>query len=108
VHLARTRGPVQVRTSAGSVDGVDVVASFLDATTDAGRIRLSLAEPADRVGLRTDGGSIDLALPPVPGGYRVATDAGAGKVEVSVAQDPGAGPAITAKTGAGNIRIRPR
>ena len=42
VRLLGTRGPVRVSTSAGNVDGVDLVADFLDATTQAGRIRLSL------------------------------------------------------------------
>jgi len=108
VRLLGTRGPVRVSTSAGNVDGVDLVADFLDATTQAGRIRLSLAEPSGRVGLRTGAGNIDLALPPVDAGYRVTTETGAGKVDVSVGQDPGAARAVTATTGAGNIRIRPR
>lgn len=108
IRLDRTRGSVRASTSAGSIDGTDVVAGFLDATTAAGRIRLSLAEPSPRMGLRTDAGSIDVALPPAQGGYRVTTDTGAGKAEVTVAQDPTAARAINATTGAGNIRIHPR
>ena len=108
IRLDRTRGPVQANTSAGNIEGTDIVAQFVDATTDAGRIRLSLSEPSQRMGLETDAGGIDLALPPAPGGYRVTTDTGAGKVEVTVAQDPSAARAINAKTGAGNIRIHPR
>ena len=108
VRFDRTRGPIKATTSAGSIEGVDVVAGFIDATTDAGRIRLSLAEPSQRVGLRTDAGNIDLALPNVSGGYRVTTDTGAGKVDVDVPQDAAAVRAVTATTGAGNIRIRTR
>ncbi len=54
VRLVGTRGPVRATTSAGNVEGVDLVAGFIDAITDAGRIRLSLAEPSARVDLRTD------------------------------------------------------
>jgi hypothetical protein len=108
VRLTRTRGPVKVDTSAGNVDGVDLAAQFLDATTSAGRIRLSIAEPPGRLGLRTGAGSIDVGLPTTPGGYRVAAETGAGKADVTVEQNEGGSRAIIAKTGAGNIRIHPR
>ncbi len=108
IRLLRTRGPVRATTAAGNVDGVDLVAEFIDATTDAGRIRLSLAEPSARVQLRTDAGNIDLALPDAPGGYRVTTETGAGKVAVTVPQEPTSARAVTATTAAGNISIHPR
>ena len=108
VRLTRTRGPVKVDTAAGNVDGVDVAAQFLDATTDAGRIRLSVTEAPGRLGLKTGAGSIDVGLPPTPGGYRVATDTDAGKVDVTVEQNEGGSRTVVATTGAGNIRIHPR
>ena len=108
VRLARTRGPVRVTTSAGNVDAEDVVAEFLDATTGAGRIRMSLTEPPGRLGLRTGAGNIDLALPTALGGYRVDADAGAGKVDIGVVNDPGGSRTVMARSGAGNIRIASR
>ena len=108
VRLTRTRGPVKVDTSAGNVEGVDLAPQFLDATTGAGRIRLSIAEAPGRLGLKTGAGSIDVGLPTTPGGYRVATETGAGKVDVTVEQNEGGSRAIVATTGAGNIRIHPR
>ena len=108
VRLVRTRGPVKVDTSAGNVDGLDIAAEFLDATTGAGRIRLAIAEAPGRLGLKTGAGNIDVGLPATPGGYRVATDTGAGKVDVTVEQNQGGSRAITATTGAGTIRIHPR
>ena len=108
IRLDRTRGPVQVTTAAGNIEGTDIVAQFVDASTDAGRIRLTLSEPSQRMGLKTDAGAVDLALPPAAGGYRITTETGVGRVEVSVAQDPTAARSINATTGAGNIRIRPR
>jgi hypothetical protein len=108
VRLTRTRGPVKVETSAGNVDGVDLAAQFLDATTGAGRIRLSIAEAPGRLGLKTGAGNIDVGLPTTAGGYRVATDTGAGKVDVTVEQNEGGSRSIIASTGAGNIRIHPR
>ena len=108
VRLTRTRGTVRVGTSAGDVVGVDLVAEFLDATTDAGRIRLSIADPPGRLGLKTGAGNIDVGLPAAPGGYRVATDAGAGRVDVTVEQNEGGSRTVMATTGAGNIRIHPR
>lgn len=108
VRLTRSAGAVKVATSAGSIEGVDLTSPSIDASTDAGRIRMSLAEPAARVDLRTSAGSIDLALPAAPGGYRVAADTGAGKKDVTVAQDPTSARAVTARTGAGSIRIHNR
>lgn len=108
VDLIRTQGPVKVTTSAGRVKGVDLTAEFLDATTGAGRISLSMAAPPGRLGLRTGAGNIDVGLPAVAGGYRVAAEADAGKVEVSVDQNAGGNRAIIANSGDGRIRIHPR
>jgi len=108
VRLSRTTGPVKVATSGGAVTGVDLAPTFLDATTSAGRVALSLAKPPARVDVHTGGGGIDLALPVTDGGYRVTTTTKSGKVGVSVAQDLTSGRAVTATTGAGGIRIHPR
>ncbi|HEV2809938.1 MAG TPA: DUF4097 family beta strand repeat-containing protein [Acidimicrobiales bacterium] len=108
VRLVRTRGPVRVTTSAGNVDAQDVVAEFLDATTGGGRIRMSLAEPPGRLGLRTGAGNIDVALPTALGGYRVDADAAGGKVDIGVVNDPGSSRTIMARSAAGNIRITSR
>ncbi len=105
VRLAGTRGPVRVDASAGRVDGDDLVALYLDATTSAGPIRLSFTQPAGRIGLKTAAGNIDVTLPAAEGGYRVAAEAGAGKVDVDVEQNPGGNRAVIANSGAGNIRI---
>jgi hypothetical protein len=108
VRLEKTRGPVRVNTSAGAVVGVDLAAAFLDATTGAGRVRLTMVEAPGRIGLRTGAGSIDLGLPPTDGGYRVDADAGKGKADVTVAANPAALRSVTADSGAGRIRIHPR
>jgi len=108
VRLERTQGPVVVTTSAGNVDGVDLAASYLDATTGAGRIRLSLTEPPGRLGLRTGAGNIEVAVPVAAGGYRVDADAGAGRVDMGVEQNEGSSRTLVARSGAGNIAIRVR
>ncbi|MGI8810024.1 MAG: DUF4097 family beta strand repeat-containing protein [Acidimicrobiales bacterium] len=108
VRLTRTQGPVRVNTSAGNIDAVDLAAEYLDATTGAGRIRLSLAQAPGRVGLQTGAGNVDLALPEVAGGYRVDAEAGAGNVDVGVPSDPGGSRTVIARSGAGNIAIRSR
>ena len=108
VDLIRTQGPAKVTTSAGNVEGEDLTAEFLDATTSAGRIRLSMARPPSRLGLRTGAGNIDVGLPPADGGYRVAAEAGSGTVDVSVDQNTGGNRAVIANTGAGRISIHPR
>jgi DUF4097 and DUF4098 domain-containing protein YvlB len=107
VHLTHVSGTVRATTSAGSVNGVDLAPTALDAVTSAGSIRISLAQPAGRVDLRTGAGSVDLALPVTDGGYRVTTKTGSGKSSVTVAQDPSSGRAVSATTGAGRITIHP-
>jgi hypothetical protein len=108
VRLTGTRGPVKVDSAAGRVDGDDLVAMYLDASTDAGPIHLSFAEPAGRIGLKSGAGNIDVALPAAEGGYRVAADAGAGNVDVTVEQNPGGNRAVIASSTAGNIRVHTR
>ena len=108
IRLTGTEGPVRAFTSTGNIDGDDLVAGFLDASTDAGRIRVSLAEPSARVALRTEAGDLDLALPAAGGGYRITTETDAGEGDLALAYEPGANRAVTATTGAGDIRIRTR
>ena len=106
ISLARTSGPVTARTSAGSIEGVDLSPAFLDASTGAGRIRMSLEKPSARVDLRTGAGNIDVALP--PDRYRVETETDAGKIDVAVTVDATSPYVVRARTGAGGIRVRPR
>lgn len=108
VRLNRIHAGARVNTGAGNVVGVDLMASFIDVTTEAGSIGLSLAAAPGRLGLQTGAGSIDVALPASEGGYRVTAESGAGQVDVSVAQDPGASRTVAAKSGAGPISIHPR
>lgn len=108
VRLHRTRGPVRVETSAGTLEGVDIVAEYLDATTAAGAIRLSLALPPGRLGLTTGAGDIDVTLPAAEAGYRVVADTGSGTADVGVVRNEGGSRAIIAKTGSGTIRVHPR
>ncbi len=108
VRLDHTHGPARVTTSGGNVDGVDLAAGFLDATTGAGRIRLSLEEPPGRLGLNSGAGDIAVALPAVAGGYRVDATTKSGNVKVDVEQNPGGNRAITAMSGGGNVRVSNR
>ena len=106
VLLQGTRGPVRVDATAGRVEGEDLVAEYLDASTGAGVIRLTFAEPVGRVGLKSGAGDIDVALPAVSGGYRVAAEAGAGRVDVDVEQNAGGSRAVIVSSGSGDIRVR--
>ncbi|MDQ6725654.1 MAG: hypothetical protein M3066_05760 [Actinomycetota bacterium] len=106
ISLARASGPVTARTSGGAIHGVDLAPTFMDASTGAGPIRLSLAEPSARVDLGTGAGAIDVALP--PDRYRVEATTGAGKASVAVAVDPTSGYVVRAASRTGAIRIHPR
>ena len=108
VRLTGTAGPVTATTSAGAIDGVDLSTGSLDVRTEAGPVRISLARPPDRVDVHTQAGGVDLALPDAEGGYQVSAAAGAGRVDVGVDRNPVSARVVTARTGAGGIRIRPR
>jgi hypothetical protein len=108
VRLTGIGGPITARTSAGAVDGVDLSATAVDATTSTGAIRLSLSQPAARIDLATGDGAVDLALPDAVSGYRVTTATKTGKVAVTVANDQTSGRAVSARTGAGRITVHPR
>jgi hypothetical protein len=106
ISLTGGSGPMTARTTAGAIRGVDLSPLYMDASTTAGAIRLSLARPSARVDLRTGAGAVEVTLP--PDRYRVETHAATGKADVGVVVDPTSPFAVRVTTTAGAIRIRPR
>ena len=85
----------------------DLVAGFIDATPTPG----DPAVPGRAVRPRQSAdraGNIGLAMPNALGGYRVTTETGGSKVDLSVPQEATSALAMTATTGAGNIGFHAR
>jgi hypothetical protein len=105
VRLAGLSGTAFARTDAGRITGERLASAALDAGSGAGGVRLEFSRPPDVVVVETGAGSIDVALP--AGRYRVSAESGTGGVDVSITVDPSAAATVTARSGAGDVRVRP-
>ena len=94
-------GPVELRSSAGTLEGRNLSARAVRATTSDGSIRLSFDVPPDDVDVSAGVGSVELTLPDGP--YDVET-IGETRCGVPIAAD--ARCRVRAK--APSVRIRPR
>lgn len=89
------------------MEGTDLSGTTADVSADNGRIELAFSEPPDLVVASSDNGSIDIALPPVDGGYRVETAADNGRENIEVTDDPASTRVIRANSDNGSITVRP-
>jgi hypothetical protein len=69
VDLLRVGGDLTVETDQGSVEGDDLRAGSVVASTDQGSLRLTFVTSPDEVRTEADQGSIDIVLPDEPGVY---------------------------------------
>lgn len=100
------RGPVTLRTGAGSVDGRALESRSVTAETAAGSVRLWFDRQPSAVDVSTAAGEVDLRLPGGPYDVDASTTAGGCTVAVPVAD--GASCRIRARSSAGGVQIRQR
>jgi hypothetical protein len=105
-ELTRVSGSAVVDTDNGRITGVGLTSASVRASADNGRIELTFTEPPSLVDATADNGAIDLAVPPVDGGYDVTTQSDNGSQSVDVLDNPSSPRVINAETDNGSITIR--
>ena len=105
IDVSGLTGDAQLHTAAGPISGLRLALSTARASTSAGSVTLGFVVAPDRVEATTAAGDVDLALPTDT--YRISTSAPAGQAHVDVPVDPGSSRTISARSGAGSVRIRP-
>lgn len=102
VDLVDVVGTVKAHTDNGSIEGSGLRGGTVQANTDNGSITLTLAEAAD-VTARTTNGQITLTVP--SDSYRVSTDTHNGHRKIGVSNDPSGRHALDLNTDNGSIEV---
>lgn len=105
VTVTGLAGRVTLESDAGNVEGTELDASHVQASTDAGDVRLSFATAPTSVDAETDAGDLDIDLPHAEYALDLDTDAGDTSVEGIVRYDL-APHSVSAETDAGDLTIR--
>ncbi|WP_020669276.1 DUF4097 family beta strand repeat-containing protein [Amycolatopsis nigrescens] len=94
---------VDLQTSSGRVNLRDV-AGPAKVEAKSGDVDLTMGQPAG-VTVRSDSGTVVLAVPQGP--YRVSTEVDSGKSDVSIPSDPAAPNLLDVRSKSGDVTIRP-
>lgn len=98
-------GSVQLHSSGGSITGNALRATHVRADSSGGGVRLTFAVPPDLVNAESSGGSVQVSVPDVAGGYRVDATASGGSRTVEVPIDPDSPRLISADSSGGSVRV---
>jgi hypothetical protein len=107
-------GGVEVRGRFASIDvhsdngntRIDGEAPTVQASSENGGVTVRLAEPPDSVDARSENGDVEVIVPPVEEGYRVAADSDNGRVETLLRTDPTSPRSIVANSDNGDVLVR--
>lgn len=97
---------LDLQSSTGSIDVVDVSTARLLARSGARDVGVSFFRPPSVARVESGAGNVDLNVP--YGRYRVDAEGATGVVIVDVIQDPGAARLLVARSSAGGVTIRSR
>lgn len=100
-------GAISVDADNGRVEGSNLSGPTADVSADNGRVELMFSEPPDLVVAESDNGSIDVAVPPVDGAYRVEADTDNGSQNIDIANDPESSRVIRVRSSNGSVTVRP-
>ncbi len=105
VRLEGLGGDITAHSSDGWVEGVDLVAAHVTASSSAGAVRLAFASPPVEVDARSSAGRVDVLVPDDDTSYAVTATSSAGRADVTVATDPTSPARIFAKSSASDVRV---
>jgi hypothetical protein len=101
-------GRLDLRSSAGSVQGENLGSDDVEAQSSAGSVTLGWNDDADpqRVDASSSAGSVTVLLPDRPGeAFAVDADSSAGTTRVEVRTDPAATRTVRAESSAGSVTV---
>lgn len=105
VRLEDVGGPVDLHSSGGSITGTGLRGAEATAESSGGGVRLQFATAPQRVEATSSGGSVDVQLPRVDGGYDVDADVSGGSQSIGVPTDPDSARKIAARSSGGSVRV---
>lgn len=106
VQVARVAGELVLDSDQGRVEGRDLRATRVAASSDQGRIELEFATSPRAVDVDADQGRIDIVLPDDPDvAYATELDADQGTISDRIRQDPTSDRTIRASSDQGSITI---
>jgi hypothetical protein len=106
VELSNVSGSIVLDSDNGSIVGGGLSGPVAEVSTDNGRIELSFVEPPDRVVASGDNGRIEIVLPEIEGGYRVAADTDHGEADLDLNNNPDSPRTVDVETANGSIVVR--
>lgn len=106
VTVSDSSGALDLGSSNGSVTAKNVTSKSVDADSDNGEVRLSLAAVPDRVDARSDNGSVVIDLPNTPTPYKVTTKSDNGDTKVDVPQKDSSRHTVKAVSDNGEVTVR--
>ena len=106
VRVAAQSGDLQVSTLDGSVEVRDLSAPTADVRAPDGRIDVIVTTPGPTLALTTDGGRVQVTLP--PGGYALDAETGKGRLNLAagISNDPASSNKLVIRTGGGSFTAR--
>lgn len=96
-------GPLEVRTSSGSVRAERLRSETVDVQVSSGDIELGFAAAPRRVDVEASSGDVEVGLP--DDRYRVITDTRSGEKRVDIAVDPAADRTVELRTSSGDVQV---
>lgn len=105
ITVSDLAGDQDLGSSAGTVTASGLRAPTVTARSRAGAVELEFAAPPQSVDAESSAGAVRVFVPREGPVYRVQATTNAGKVDVQVPDDPGAGPGITARSSAGSVTV---
>jgi hypothetical protein len=103
IDVHELAGPVHLTSEAGAIRG-SVLTGTVEARTTTGAIALRVIEETRHLVATTEVGTIDLTVPDAT--YQVDVGATLGSTDVEVADTPGAGRTLEARSELGSVHIR--
>lgn len=103
VTLQGVSGPLDVRTSSGSVRAERLRSETVAVEVSSGDVWLSFAAAPRRVNVEASSGDVDVELP--DDRYRVITDTSSGEERVNIAVDPSSDRVVELRTSSGDVDV---
>ena len=105
VRVDGADGRAVLATDAGTVDATGLRGATVEASTQAGAVRLGFERVPALVRASSEAGDVDVTLPAGPVAYEVDASADVGAVDVEVPTGRGTGHRVEARTDVGRVRV---
>ncbi|MFI6639929.1 DUF4097 family beta strand repeat-containing protein [Streptomyces sp. NPDC050504] len=106
VTVSDSSGALDLGSSNGSVTAKNVTSKSVDADSDNGEVKLSLASVPNRIDVRSDNGSVVIDLPNTPTSYKVTARSDNGDTRIDVPKSDSSRHTVKAVSDNGEVTVR--